>query len=144
MMQPTANDDAPIVPDQVAPDEELGRSVFSSRHARRQRISYLVFLESPGNKEISVDRLTYTSTSAAVVIADQIATTRGRNFYGWAVVVANRASANGRSVQSSPLPDGTNPYHADIVLPDLAVANRERQKSHARELADYSHWRARP
>lgn len=77
-----------------------------------------------------------------VEIADRMATARYRTFYGWAVVTARNASTNGRQVIASPLLD--NPYHADIILPDAAVEDREEQKCHAQELADASTWRGRP
>ena len=77
-----------------------------------------------------------------VVIADKNAASRGATFYGWAVVSAQKAAAGGRRVKASPKLD--NPYHADIVLPDLAREDREEQIRHAQELADSSGWRERP
>ena len=134
----------PVIPDRIAPTEELGRSVFSRKHFRGERVLPPAFLERPGNPEISVDRLTHAPPGAAVVIANRAGRMRGRTFYGWAVIVAAKASGDGRTVQASPLPDGTNPYHADIILPADAIADPDGQKQHARELADTSQWRPRP
>ena len=138
-----SNPRLPAAPDQIAAAEELGRSLFSSRHFRRERVLPPAFLEKPGNPEISVDRLTYAPPDVAVAIADRAGAMRGRTFYGWAVIVADRAS-DGRTVQASPLPDGGNPYHADIILPAAAITDPVEQQRHARELADAATWRPRP
>lgn len=132
------------VPRDIAPQEELGRGVFSRRHAaraRRSRIPLNVFLERPGQTDLSVDRLGFASAEQAAENGDRVAAARGSTFYGWAVVTAENAGGNGRRVASSPLTD--NPYHADISLPNLAAEDREEQKRHAQELADVSRWRAR-
>lgn len=140
-----ANYNLPPAPDCVAADEELGRRVFSSRQIRGERIDFRAFLEKPGVITLSVDRLTHSPPDFAVVKADAAATERPSSaFYGWGVIIADKASANGRSVQASPAPDGSNPYHADVILPELAITNREVQKSHAQMLADLAQWRARP
>ncbi len=55
----------------------------------------------------------------ATAIADETAAARDATFYGWAVV--------------SVIPDNGNPYHADIILPELAGEDREEQKRHAQE-----------
>jgi len=100
-----------------------------------------VFLEKEGEARLSVDRLDVAPAAEASEIADRVATARKRTFYGWAVVTSETAAANGRRVLATPQPE--NPYHADIVLPDLAAEDREEQKRHAQELADSSVWRER-
>ena len=133
------------LPDRIHHAENLGRGVFSSRQAKRaQRATppKHVFLEREGVTEISVDRLDRAPPSWVVVIADANAAGRGATFYGWAVVTARKAAANGRQVQATPKPD--NPYHADIVLPALAAEDQDEQIRHAQELADNASWRARP
>ena len=133
------------VPKDITPEEELGRGVFSSRNAdraRRSRVPLNVFLEKQGKIDISVDRLSVAPSDEAIAIADTVGVARNATFYGWAVVTAGNAGSNGRQAASSPLPH--NPYHADIVLPELAAEEREEQKRHAQELADFSHWRDRP
>ena len=128
----------------VAPGECLGRGVFSSRdrnRARRSRVPLNVFLEREGEARLSVDRLDVAPAVEAIEIADRVATARNRTFYGWAVVLSETAAASGRRAVASPQLD--NPYHADIVLPDPAVEDREEQKRHAQELADGSAWRDR-
>lgn len=130
--------------DDIAPEENLGRDVFSSGQARRAdrgRVPIHVFLGREGEPELSVDRLDLASPGEAAEIADGVAAGRGETFYGWAVVDAETAASNGRQVTASPQLD--NPYHADIVLPDAAVEDREEQKRHAQELADEATWRGR-
>ena len=129
------------VEDDIAPEENLGRDVFSNSQAKRAgrgRIPINVFLEREGEPELSVDRLDLASPGEAAGIADGVAAARGRTFYGWAVIDAHTAASNGRQAIASPQLD--NPYHADIVLPNAAVEDREEQKRHAQELADASVW----
>ena len=133
------------IPDNIAPQEELGRGVFSSqekKRAERSRISLQVFLEKEGETDISVDRLDYPTPQEAAAIGERAAVARDRTFYGWAVVTAENAGTHQRQVRATPLQD--NPYHADIVLPDIASEDREEQKRHAQELRDASRWRSRP
>lgn len=128
----------------IASDEDLGRGVFSSKQARRARsagVRLNVFLERPGQLKISVDRLSLAPVDVADAMAESVAAARGANFYGWAVITAGAASADGRCVLATPLPD--NPYHADIVLPELAAHNLRTQREHAQKLADASRWRER-
>ena len=129
----------------IAPDECLGRGVFSSRdrdRSRRGTVPHHVFLGKRGNVEISVDRVDLVSSTEAARIADGVATARNATFHGWAVITAKQACASERQTVATPRRD--NPYHADIVLPDSAAEDRERQKRHAHELADASKWRERP
>ena len=132
------------IPDDIARTEELGRGIFSSRTARRapRRIPHHVFLERHGETDISVDRLSIAPQDEAIEIADDVGNARNREFYGWAVVVAEDAAENGRRVVASPIMN-QNPYHADIVLPSIASEDREEQKRHAQELADISRWHSR-
>ena len=133
------------IPETIAPWEELGRGVFSSKHAeraRRSRVPHHVFLTPPGKSDISVDRLGVSPIEDAAAIGDSVAAARSATFYGWAVVSADGASSSGRRVDSAPLLE--NPYHANIVLPESAAEDREEQKRHAQELADASLWRGRP
>ena len=74
-------------------------------------------------------------------IADRVAANRSATFYGWAVVIEERARVNERGTVASPKAD--NPFHADIVLPVSAAEDREEQKRHAQELADASNWKER-
>ena len=125
-------------------EEDLGRDVFSSNQAKRAgrgRVPFNVFLEREGEPRISVDRLDLASPGEAAEIADGVAAGRRRTFYGWAVVKARIAILSGRQVTASPKLD--NPYHADIVLPEAVVDDREEQKRHAQELADEADWRDR-
>lgn len=133
-----------MVESNLTSGENLGRSVLSSgqaKRARRSRVPFHLFLEKEGETRLSVDRLDVVAPKEAIQIADRRAAIRHRTFYGWAVVVVGEASANGRQVIASPLLE--NPYHADIILPDTAIEDREEQKRHAKELADASTWRGR-
>ena len=129
----------------IGADEELGRSVSSRRNAaraRRSRVPYQEFLPRRGVADISVDRLSVTTPDESTAIADKRDAARGRSFYGWAVVTAEVAGENGRRVAASPIPD-VNPYHADIVLPEVAAEDRSEQIRHAQQLRDASYWRER-
>ncbi len=133
-----------IVPKDMASDEELGRGVFSgstAARARRSRVPLNVFLERRGETNISVDRLSAAPPNKAIAIADSVAAARSADFHGWAVLTVDHAARNEREVIATPLLD--NPYHADISLPELAGEDREEQKRHAQELADFSAWRGR-
>lgn len=135
-----------MVPDKIAPEERLGRGVFSSKNkkrAQRKAVPFNIFLEKKGETDISVDRLDHVSPEKAAEIGDRVATSRkAKQFYGWAVVTANNASNNKRQVKATPQLD--NSYHADIILPDLASKDREEQIQHAQELAAVSCWQDRP
>ncbi len=124
--------------------EELGRGVFSRSHRRRAAngaIPYQVFLERAGERNISVDRLSTAPDAVAAAIASEVAAQRDppRRFYGWAVISAEHAMEAGCYVQASPLPG--NPYHADIIMPDSILDNREEQRLYAVALAGKADWR---
>lgn len=126
----------------IAPEEELGRGVFSRRsadRARRSRVPFNVFLEKPTRTDLSVDRLSVAPSNQAVAIARKVGEARGATFYGWAVVPVTHAEGNERHVRAAPIVG--NPYHANICLPETVAADREEQKRHAQELADASRWR---
>lgn len=91
---------------------------------------------------LSVDRLSVAPPDEATEIAEAVAVKRNATFYGWAFLTASSARENEREAIASPKEN--NPYHADIVLPQAAVEDREEQKRHALELADASSWRERP
>ena len=120
--------------------------MFSRRDARaakRDQVRPAVFLERPGVREISVDRLTLAPPDEVVAIADAVAAGRegNRSFYGWAVITAAEVISVGCAVIASPLQ--WNPYHADIVLPASAVDEWE-QRQYALELAARARWLGRP
>lgn len=142
-----------VVPADIPDEENLGRIVVSkgqAKYARNNNRNQInAFLEKEGEKAISVDRIDIApSQDVLVANGEKVAAARKRpdgskrTFYGWAVIIAEKARDNMRKVVSSPQKD--NPYHADIILPDLAVRDREEQKGHAQELADNSTWRERP
>jgi len=131
-------------PGDIGDRENLGRRLFSRRRrdrARRGRVPLDVFLERLGTTRISVDRLDLSSPLEATSIADRAAKARNRPFYGWAVVMAQQAGAGGRRVEASPQRD--NPYHADVILPDVVEEDQDEQKGHAQQLANGATWRER-
>ena len=67
----------------------------------------------------------------------------GKTFYGWAVLTADKAASNGRTVEATPAE--SNPYHADLCLnlPDNPD-RRELQKQHSVELAAHAKWEEAP
>ena len=67
----------------------------------------------------------------------------GKTFYGWAILTADSATSNGRTVEATPVE--SNPYHADIRLnlPDNSD-RRESQKQHSVELAARAKWEKAP
>ena len=134
-------------PGPVGDWEELGRSIFSSRQSRTAAntgVPFQVFLERAGQREISIDRLTLAPPADAAANALRAAAQRNppRNFYGWAVVVAQHIRNAGCAVMASPLPD--NRYHADIILPDDAVGDADAQREYAIKMAGMSRWRPYP
>lgn len=146
MTSPDANPSSN--PGPVSEWEELGRGVFSSTHRRRAANNSTppleIFLERKGERKISVDRLSVAPLAAVVANAKRIAEKRDppRNFYGWAVITAEKIRVAGCGVVDSPLPD--NPYHAEIELPDHAVESRDAQMEYASKLAAMSQWRPCP
>ena len=131
--------------DQIAPGETLGRRVVSKSRSKRASlrgtIQHDIFQPPVGEREISVDRLDWMTAEAATGIAERASAARGKPFYGWAVIEAGRAQANGRQTVATPQPD--NPCHADIVLPPSASEDRDERKRHQQDLADEACWRER-
>ena len=129
-------------------DDLLGRAAFSSKEEKQARsghIRYTIFLEKEGNNLLSVDRFGFCSEAKLTDIQDKNAELRSktelkqRSFYGWAKITAIIARKNRRTVQSTPLE--SNPYHADINLPE--GIDRDDQKEHAKELASNAEWTPR-
>ena len=141
-------DKAGVPPSHVTETEELGRGVFSSQQARLSRqnsVPASVFRERDGHREISVDRLSLASVDQAVKNGDAISKTRGpnRTFYGWAVIPAIDMRNIGCDVEAAPLADGTNPYHANIILPEAAIADSGEQDQYTQRLAIKASWKDR-
>ena len=106
-----------------------------------------VFREADGVRTLSVDRLSVAPEEAAVENGERVAATRGegRSFYGWAAIDAEHAALEEcRAIVSPTLAvNGSNPYHADIVLPMSAVVVPGEQDKFALRLAARSRWLAR-
>ena len=128
MLEPTQ------VPMEIAPDEELGRRIRSSKHLSLPKH---LFMPPPGTR-LSVDRLSIACDNDAmqelIQLAEKQCTESERKFYGWAVLTASEAGQDKRTVVASPQAD--NPYHADIVLPEKVADDQIAINRHAQELAD--------
>ena len=130
-------------------EESLGRSVFSRKvagRASRNQIPASIFVPPKRRLDISVDRLDFVTTEIATSLGDYAAAQRSTpatklSYYGRVVIKARYAQEDCRIVNATPL--CCNPFHADIVLPELAM-NEEIQKRHAQELASASCWETRP
>ena len=100
-----------------------------------------IFLEREDAESISVDRMDH----APVRELAESSRNRGRSrnppqtFHGWAVLTAEHAGGNGRTVVATPLPE--NRCHADIRLNVTGDERRRQQKQHANELAAHATWR---
>lgn len=127
--------------------EELGRWVFSSwqmKRAANTGVPADVFLVAIGKRDISVDRITRAPPSVAVANAEKAGAKRepARTFYGWAVVNKEQVTGLGCCTIASPSP--CNPYHADIVLPDVAMESADEQRQYATKLARRAKWKPHP
>ena len=72
-------------PLEVGSSEDLGRHVFSRKHANRAvrlTVPHHVFLIQKGRTSISVDRLSVAPASEALALAEASAAVRDRTFYG--------------------------------------------------------------
>ena len=139
------------LPAVIDSDDSLGRGVFSDRDRKKMERGERpreIFLPSRGEHTISVDRMMDGRERELAKIGDENARRRdpNRSFYGWAVVKARDAEEKGekrgRKVVASPKPE--NPFHADIVLPQQDALDREDQKAHALDLANFAEWQSRP
>ena len=124
--------------------ENIGRSVFSDKAAKRARkgtVIHDVFLESLEADSISVDRMDHVTRRALAALSIQTGRNRTprRDFHGWAVLTVDAAASNGRTVRATP--NEFNRYHADIFL-NLRddEERRDGQKQHANELATLAKW----
>ena len=124
--------------------ENIGRSVFSRRAARRARngtIIHKVFLESLEADSISVDRMDHATRGDLAALSRQTGQNRTppQDFYGWAVLTVDAAASNRRTVRATP--NEFNIYHADIFL-NLRddKERRDGQIQHANELATLAKW----
>ena len=129
--------------------EYLGRSVFSSRQAKRANRPQPIpeaFLVRPDDDRISVDRMDFATRKDMATLAvarGQARDPAGKAFYGWAILTAGDAASNGRTTEATPVV--SNPYHADICL-NLASGSdrRELQKQHSVDLAARARWEPAP
>ncbi|MCY4367750.1 MAG: hypothetical protein OXE17_16240 [Chloroflexi bacterium] len=148
-----SNPDPVSSPGPVGDWEKLGRRIFSrsaAKDAAKNRIPFHLFLEKEDVNELSVDRLTVADAEhdglpEVVADAKEVAANRPdppNTFCGWAVVNAEATRGNSCVVHDTPKPG--NRFHADIILPDAAMENRDTQKGHATTLAGLSKWRPYP
>lgn len=126
--------------------EKLGRYVLSNterKKAAKGKMPLGVFLEAPGINSISCDRLSIAPMDEAIQIAIKTASGRTppKEFHGWAVVRVSKVIEEGCSAVATE--EMGNPYHADIVLPDPVIEDRDRQKQYAAKLAKVACWKPR-
>ena len=125
-------------------EDLVGRRVFSQKRARKaknsERVDHRTFFHL-GVRSLSVDRLGHADSEVAT-IADRDVPPESRGFFGWAALRIEEASRNGRAVNATP--QKANRYHADIVLPEPALEERDELVEIANELAGYAVWRERP
>ena len=137
----------PNLPD-LSEDEELGRSVLSSRVAKRARthnqIMRDVFLEKLESVSLSIDRLGHAPAQEMAALATKRAEQRmpKKSFFGWAVITVGDAGSGERRVEATRTPE--NRFHADIFLNVPDTERRDHQKAHALELAAKSRWKPWP
>ena len=99
-----------------------------------------IFLEREDAGSISVDRMDHAPTHELA----EWSRNRGRNrtppqaFQGWAVLMAEHAGRNGRTVVATPMAE--NPCHADVFLNVTGDERRRQQKQHANEMAAHATW----
>ena len=143
--------------------DRVGRGVFSKRNRgdlKKGQAPAALFFDRTSPTSISVHRLTpnagehppadsdLASDETMADIGDSAARARSasagetRQFYGWGELSVKDAGKNRRIVRASPLPE--NPWHADIVLPEICANNAEARWEHAEELAALAVWRPRP
>ena len=121
-------------PGKIGPDETVGRQVNSRKNAKRYRnrpIPWRAMFEARCRSDISVDRLHLDWQVEVTQVARQLQ----RTFYGWVVVTPDTAQEQGRGLE--PSPTATNPYHADILLPDR---DEDTRREHATSLANRAWW----
>ena len=132
------------LPERIEDAEDLRRAIFDSekakKAARKGTFHPRVFIERDGEKELSVDRLSFGDLEVIATIQDK---ERGRRCLGWAAVSAASARKNGRAAVSDRL--DSNPYHALVILPEAPTTEEfvAAQREHGLELALAAQWRGR-
>ena len=137
------------VPIEIGDGELLGRRIFQSDKAKRARrdpngdpkpvFDFRAFFDLR-YRGISVDRLGYASVIQLTEIADAEILPGQDKFYGWFVIEA-RVAAEKCELQATGTE--TNPFHADLWLPEAAIADPGERKNLALDLAQASKWRER-
>lgn len=152
-----------IVPSTVSDDEELGRCVVSKRAALRAREGRgVVKLLTPrrGDRRISVDRLSIAPLADAVANGRRVAAARQEgiirtsgqpsrdvDFCGWITVAALAVRSADCECIASPIErpnSASNPYHADIVMPESVMDDDFERVRYAQELEESATWRKGP
>ena len=135
------------VPCKIHPTELLGRGVYDRKdrgRAARGTIPASLFALREDEKGISVDRLTHAPEEEAIAIAHKRAAAMEpigkRSFYGWAALSAERAALCERKVKASPLKDGSNDYHAEIICLQPFFNDEGIEIDHAEHLSSLACW----
>ena len=132
-----------LIASEVGVDEELGRSVHSSKVARRalrMKTDANIFRPRLGNRRVSVDRISIAPSENILQLAIERGKSRGSGFYGWAIIARDKVLEIGCTVEATPV--SGNPYHADIIFPKEAENDQFESARYAKRLARASRWRA--
>ena len=132
---------------EIDPAEKLGRAVHVSKdkgRAERGTIPVSLFTLRENEEGLSHDRLSIAPEEQGIAIAKRRAATMEpigkRSFYGWAVLSIERAEQCGRQVKASPLPDGSNDYHAEIFNFEPCFDDAGKGIDHAEQLSSLACW----
>ena len=143
----TASSETPLP---LTDEETLARAITDgteAKYARRNKNDPKAFpyiLASSfvdyGEKEISVDRYDRMCIEDAIKRGEQMAQWRGTNrqFHGWARLT--RADVTSVGLDAIDSPEGGHLWHADILLPDDAVTDKEAHNHYAADLASVATW----
>ena len=121
---------------QVLDNEECGRGVWDSSKAK-DPTNARIFREKFGELRASIDRLDLADLASLTDLHDKAR--GGGRFKGWHVLTAEQIRSANCEVVEDPLLD--NPWHANIVFPDITKIDEDEWKQVSHTLATMAHWR---
>lgn len=127
-----------MVPSQIAEEESLGRGVFASREADRDRPRARLYRSAFAAGPMSVDRLDYADIHKLCSLHDCEAVHRSsvNAFYGWYAFSAELALSLGMTVKFKPT--DKNPWHSEVSL--LTYNEDDELLTYCNTLASESKW----
>ena len=137
------------IPGFFDPKEKLARDVTKASRAKRIKnpsTRASVFAVKTPEVEISVDRFTEAGRTAAARTALYRENLNGGDpkFQGWLLIKTQDATACGRQVRYTPLPEEMNEFHSDIVLPSDTITDDNARRRHISRLAELACWEPYP